>query len=481
MTGHPSTNQKVTLPKKQILSDPVAAFSSLRTGPSAQTIEALEKLRQRLRLLKSKHKEMLARSGVISRQIGEAKRNGKSIENLMTSMQAQSARLKHTKYEISELENRILAFFDPGYDEAPAANSCMPEKRTFCASKEFAEQVTVSLLSNELEEWNRYVTANPASSIYHRAEWRDLIRKTFGHEVFLFSARDPDGSIVGVLPLTRLKSRLFGDFLVSVPYFNYGGAIGDHPLIEQKLMQAANELAAALGVSHIEYRDDVPREGIPTKTDKVNMLLPLPANEDALWNGFPAKLRAQIRRPQRENPQVLWGGKEYLDDFYAVFARNMRDLGTPVYGRYFFANILDTFPQESRLIVLRLNDRPVAAAFLIGQGERLEIPWASSIKDVNHLSMNMLMYWEVLRFAIREGFRYFDFGRSTRDAGTYRFKLQWGAQPVQLHWHYWLMDGCALPALNPSNPKYALMINIWKRLPVSLTKLIGPGIVKHLP
>jgi len=250
------------------------------------------------------------------------------------------------------------------------------------------------------------------------------------------------------------------------------------PLPERR---AANEQAANLNASHIEYRDDIPREGLPVRSEKVNMVLRLPDNPDKLWESFTAKLRAQIRRPQRENPVIVAGHLEYLDDFYNVFARNMRDLGTPVYAKRFFRNILDTFPEASRLVIVRIANQPVAAAFLIGHRDTMEIPWASTIRDVNHLSMNMLLYWEVLKLAIAGKYRYFDFGRSSQDSGTFRFKRQWGASPRQTYWHYWLNHGQELPALNPQNPKYAMAIKIWKRLPLPLTRLLGPPIVKYLP
>jgi FemAB-related protein (PEP-CTERM system-associated) len=330
-------------------------------------------------------------------------------------------------------------------------------------------------------DWNSYVEKTPAASIYHRAEWGPLIKRSFGHESCYFVARDENHTVAGILPLVRLKSRLFGDFLVSMPYCNYGGAIADHPSIEEALMQAANDHAAGLGTGHIEYRDNIPRDGWPVRDEKVNMILTLAGSENELWDGFTSKLRAQIRRPQRENPQVLSGGEEYLDEFYRVFARNMRDLGTPVYGRQFFRSILETFPEACRIVIVRLGGRPVAAGFLIGHRDSMEIPWASTIRDVNHLSMNMLLYWESLRYALHKGYKYFDFGRSSRDSGTFRFKQQWGARPLQLHWHYWLNGNTELPAINPDNPRYALAIKIWKRLPLAITNMIGPFIVKNIP
>ena len=252
-------------------------------------------------------------------------------------------------------------------------------------------------------------------------------------------------------------------------------------LIEQQLIQAGTELAKDLGLSYVEYRDNIPRDAYPVRTNKVNMVLQLPGNHDALWQKFTPKLRAQIKRPQREQPQILEGGEEYLNHFYTVFSRNMRDLGTPVYPRSFFRHILNSFPGACRIVVILHDRKPVSAAFLIGYHDTLEIPWASTIRDVNHLSMNMLLYWEVLKYAIDKHYRQFDLGRSSKNSGTYRFKQQWGARPRQLYWHYWLKQGTELPALNPDNPRYALAIKIWRQLPLAMTTWLGPLIVKNLP
>ena len=93
----------------------------------------------------------------------------------------------------------------------------------------------------------------------------------------------------------------------------------------------------------------------------------------------------------------------------------------------------------------------------------------------------MLLYWTVFKFACDRSFKTFDFGRSTPDEGTYRFKEQWGAKPVPLYWYYWIGKGGELPELNPKNPKYRVAIAMWKKLPVSVTKVVGPSIVRNLP
>ena len=237
------------------------------------------------------------------------------------------------------------------------------------------------------------------------------------------------------------------------------------------------------GYKSIELRLDRALEtDTPVKTHKVTFYLDLPADPDALFGEFKAKLRSQIRRPTKDDMTGHRGGLDLLDEFYAVFAINMRDLGTPVLPKAFFRNILTTFPEDAHVIVVRTPEgAPAATAFLLRHGPVMEIPWASALNSVNEMNVNMLMYWEVLKRAINQGNQFFDFGRSSKDAGTYRFKKQWGAIPQQLYWYYWLPDDGTMPELNPNNPKYKLLITVWQKLPVWFTRWIGPPVVKYLP
>lgn len=466
--------------RREILQNPLAAYKKFEQNPSDKNIDAISLLGENLQKYKSEQKQAQKNCQKISRQIGQARRENNTVDELMVSMQTQSKKLKAIKDNFIQCEKDILVFFEPP-PESTTANTTLAEKNLRHTEIDYdLDTVSVTLFNDEQDEWNNYVNRHTSASIYHRAEWQQLIRQAHKQKGLYFIARNNSNNIVGILPLTHMQSRLFGNFMVSMPYFNYGGAIADHALIEQQLMSTAASHADKLGISHIEFRDDISRDDYPARTDKVNMLLQLPQQHEQLWSGFSAKLRAQIKRPQRENPQIMFGGEELLDDFYSVFARNMRDLGTPVYGKIFFRKILQNFA-SSKIIIIRLANKPVAAAFLLGHKDTLEIPWASTIKDVNHLSMNMLMYWEVLKFAIENNYQQFDFGRSSKGAGTYRFKQQWGAKPKQLFWHYWLSKDAELPRLNPDNPKFALAINAWKRLPIFITKLIGPFIVKNLP
>lgn len=342
----------------------------------------------------------------------------------------------------------------------------------------------VSTLQSDQEahDWDQYVLGRQNASGYHLSAWRRVIQEAFGHPTIYLMAKDEQGAIRGVLPLALLSSVIFGRFLVSLPFVNYGGLIADNDEAITRLKEAAVRQAQLVKAAHIELRQQEPC-GIdwPSSQRKVSMRAQLPSLFDELWSGFSSKLRSQVRRAQKEGMTARVGGAECVEDFYRVFSRCMRDLGTPVYAEKFFDVMVNAFPKESRICVVSLDGVPLAAGLLYGFRHTLEIPWAASDKRYNRLSPNMLLYSSALQYACQQGFRLFDFGRSTPDSGTYRFKEQWGAKPRQLYWYYWLAGGQSIPELNPDNPKFKAAISVWQHLPLPVTNLIGPHIVKYLP
>lgn len=333
------------------------------------------------------------------------------------------------------------------------------------------------------KKWDNYVIDSRRASCYHLTGWKKVIEESFGHQTFYLLSEDQGGKVTGVLPMVHLKSLLFGSFMVSLPYFNYGGICAENEESYSSLLKEASYLAKEEECRHIEFRETKPVDnGLSKKESKVSMMLSLPQSAEALWGALGSKLRSQVKRPEKEGMYPQIGREEELDTFYEVFSENMRDLGTPVYAKTFFLNILRAFPSTSWICsVYTKEGKAVASGFLVGFKDVLEIPWASSLRAYNNYGPNMLLYWTALKFACDSGFTRFDFGRSTPHEGTYRFKEQWGAKPHPLYWYYWMQSGEAMPELNPHNPKFTLAINVWKRLPVGLTQLIGPAIVKNLP
>ncbi len=329
--------------------------------------------------------------------------------------------------------------------------------------------------------WDEYVMNHPQGSVYHVSRWAALIEHSFNHKTYFLTLKTQKG-VGGVLPLVFMKSRMFGKSLVSMPYFNYGGLLVDDGSAAEFLIDASLRLKDELRADYIELRQTSPVPGgWPAKSHKVIMLLPLPPDPETLWNSFKTKLRTRVRRAEKEGFSVHSGKQDLLNDFYEVFAENMRDLGTPVYPRRFFQAILERFSENSHIVVVRSGNQSIAAGFLISHLNKMEVPWASSLRRFNHLSPNMLLYWNMLKYSISKGFQIFDFGRSTRDSGTFSFKEQWGAVPHETFWVYPGKDASQLPDHSPQNPKYKWATRVWTKLPLFVANRCGPWIVGNIP
>ena len=340
----------------------------------------------------------------------------------------------------------------------------------------------VSIAENPDADWDAYVRSRPGASIYLLQDWSLLARDVFGHRAFFLQARGADGRLHGVLPVVQQRG-LLGNFATSIPFFNYGGALADDNSCAAALMERARELARERGCSYLELRDIDPRPGQwQVRTDKVSMLLDLPANAELLGKQLGSKLRSQIKRAEREIATVRSGGVELLPDFYGVFARNMRDLGTPVYPLKFFRAILERQGEHCQIVVIDHAGQPAAAGFLIFDGATAEIPWAACRAEVKPLGFNMRLYWELLKASMARGATRFDFGRSTTDSGTFKFKQQWGAKPLQLHWHRWERHPSSEGATGAKEGRLMrIATSVWQRLPVPVANLLGPLVSPGLP
>jgi len=343
-----------------------------------------------------------------------------------------------------------------------------------------ASALTTSVSDEPGAGWDEFVAAQPGAAPYLAAAWTRLARRAFGHRTFFIETRGADGQLRGVLPLVQQRG-LLGNFATSIPFFNYGGPLATDGSARDQLIERARDLAMELGCSYLELRDVQPHAALgSTRTDKVSMVLTLPATQAALGKQLGSKLRSQIKRAERESPLTRTGGIELLDDFYRVFASNMRDLGTPVYPKRFFRLILETLPAATALLIVYERGRAAAAGFLVFDRGRAEIPWAACLATAKPLGFNMRLYWDALSFAIEKGCGSFDFGRSTRDSGTFKFKKQWGAEPLQLYWHRWERRPRPQDARGESRVM-RMATAAWSRLPLGIANLLGPIVSPGLP
>ncbi len=328
--------------------------------------------------------------------------------------------------------------------------------------------------------WDDFVYRSPGASHCHLSGWRRVIERAYGHRTYYIWAHE-NGETKGILPLVLIRSNLFGKTLVSMPFLDEGGICSGEEKAKVGMYQKSLELYEDLKADSIDMRHRRP-SGIvlPCHGSKVTFTLKLDANPDQMWKHFDAKLRNQIRKSLKSGMTATWTGKEGLSDFYRVFATNMRDLGSPVHSRIFFASILDEFPDSARFILVHKGSETIGGGLCLLFKDTVFMPWASSKKEYLSMCPNNLLYWEVIRSGCLRGYRVFDFGRSSRGSGPYKFKKQWGAIEEPLHWQLFSRHKNWTPTVSTPDSRYRWGVYAWKRLPLTIANSLGPILRKQI-
>ncbi len=340
--------------------------------------------------------------------------------------------------------------------------------------------VRVESLGGAATEWDDFVRSQSGWTSFHLAAWKPLVEEVFGHECPYLVARGASGRMEGVLPLVRVRSAIFGHYLVSMPFVNYGGPLGSIEAV-RALAAHAVALADTGRVKLLELRSPVELPlDLPVSHRKVTVVLDLPADVEALRKHIGSKLRSQVKRPEKEGVTVRFGADQ-VDPFHEVFSRHMRDLGTPAQPRRLFREIARRFGDEAWFACAWLGDVPIAAGAGFRWGSEFEMTWASALRSHNQISPNMLLYWAFMERAIGAGIRRFNFGRCTPGSGTHRFKKQWGSNDEPLWWYQHAQAGVQASTPSPDDAAYAWGPRIWRHLPLSLANALGPRIVRAIP
>jgi serine/alanine adding enzyme len=328
--------------------------------------------------------------------------------------------------------------------------------------------------------WGRAIGETSEAGLAHAPEWFTVIRSAYGHDPLYLSAEDGDGCR-GVLPAFVVRRPVRGTVVSSMPFLDGGGPCSSSAALEDALVARVIEEARRLGAGAVEIRSGR-RLGIAAEPmeHKVNLVLPLPPDATRLWQQFDGRVRNQVRKAERSGLSVEFGGAERLGDFYAIFATRMRELGSPVHAQRFFRAVFGAFGGRARVGVVRQGTTPIGSLIALAFKDTLVVPWASCLRRYVALCPNMLLYWETMRLGCAEGFRRFDFGRSTRDSGTYRFKRQWGAQEEPLFWYTIPLRGRGRGTRPGARRGAALLTGSWRHLPLALTRSLGPHIRKYL-
>lgn len=349
------------------------------------------------------------------------------------------------------------------------------------------QSVTVEELTPPFEAaWDRFVRTAPGGTFFHQLGWRWLVERVFGHRAHYLLARRGT-EVAGVLPLFEMKSLLFGHSLVSIP-FAIGGGVATGPAEDAEaaagLLRHGRELAGRLNVDYLELRSETPAApDLLTKDLYVTFRTDLSEGEEAWLQRMDRKRRQMMNYVAKDKAGFSFriAGIEELPLFYRLFSESMRHHGTPVYPRLFLEEILDRFPGQTNLFFVEHQGRTVAGVLNLLFRDVIMPFYAGADRSVRPRGVDDYMYLSILRWGRENGFRTFDFGRSKRGTGAYEFKARWGMAEVPLAYQYHLVRAQELPNVSPANPKYQALIETWKRLPLPLTQLLGPRIIRRIP
>jgi FemAB-related protein (PEP-CTERM system-associated) len=323
--------------------------------------------------------------------------------------------------------------------------------------------------------WDAFVESHPASTIAHRWAWKEIVERSYRHRSFYLGATSR-ARLRGVLPLFLIRSRVLGNQLVSMPFLDSGGPCAVDASIEDALVAHALEIArrenATLELRCIDER----MFDLSCSLDKATMELTLGSDEQSLWKRLPSERRNRINKGRREGLTTTVGGGELLDEFYRVFAVNMRDLGSPVHGLGFFHQMMARLRDRTRVIIVHADGRAIGGGVMVLDRAAVSIPWVSSLREFFARCPNQILYWEAMRFAIENGFETLDFGRSTKGSGTFEAKRQWGAEARQLHWYF--SGGDARPSATVGGMDWAG--RLWRRLPLPVANAVGPRVRRSI-
>ena len=330
--------------------------------------------------------------------------------------------------------------------------------------------------------WDDYVAKHSKASPYHKFAWIKSIEEAYQHKnVSLIALLD--NTVAGIMPCISMARPFTKPHFCSLPFCDLGYALGYSAEIVTALQQHALQNMQQSGAQTFEYRDT--QDSFTTEQNdgiKVRMVLPLPISAEALMGGFKSKLRSQIRKSEKNGLTCsINQHPQSVVNFYAIFAKNMRKLGSPVHSKQWFDSLITHYGSDVFLAVVYKQTTPVGAGLIIKNGAKVAIPWASTDADYNYLAPNMMLYWSLLKHACELGCSEFDFGRSTFGEGTFKFKQQWGAEPVPLLWsdlYAGQSDNTVTPAHTSNLRK--VVETIWSRLPLGLTTRLGPKIRKHI-
>ena len=341
-------------------------------------------------------------------------------------------------------------------------------------------EIKIEHFSSAEKTWDEYVLRHPQATFFHLMGWQRVLEQTFPYRAFSCVALR-DGRISGVLPLSLVRNLPFGQSLVSMPWGVYGGICADDDETRSALLNYAKTLAQRLGVRYLELRNQAPCCDLPATDLYVTFRQEIASDPETNMAAIPRKQRRMIRQGDKHGLTAQMGGEEFLKGFYHLYAHSVRNLGTPVFPVRFMANLLREFGPACRILAVFHEEQMVAGVMTFFFRDQVMPYYGGALRHALRYAVNDFMYWHLLCYGAEQGYRVFDFGRSKKGTGSYDFKRHWGFEPTPLAYQYHLVRQKTMPDQNPLNPRFALAIQAWKRMPLWLSRWLGPRVVRFFP
>lgn len=336
------------------------------------------------------------------------------------------------------------------------------------------------LQTGEEDEWDRFVTSSPSGTFCHLSGWQPVISEVLRHQCYYLTARR-EGGISGVFPISRVRNQLFGDCLVSLPLAVYGGICANDEDSYSSLLKAGSDLAKRLGVKYLELRNRTEpfATSLPGRDLYVTFTQDLSPGPEKLLQALPRDTRYAVRKSLKAG--LEWTEDLSTEEFYEIYARSVHRLGTPVFSMRLFERFRSQFSKQCRLFGVRKGKTAIAGVLCFYFRDQVLPYYGGSLPEFYRDSPNNFMYWSLISQSCREGLRYFDFGRSKRETGSFRFKSAWSMQVTELPYRYVLVRSKEVPHLSPVDRKFRMPVTLWKQMPFAWTKVLGPRVVRWIP
>jgi FemAB-related protein (PEP-CTERM system-associated) len=341
--------------------------------------------------------------------------------------------------------------------------------------------VVRALESQDADRWEQFVLKHPAGTFFHQLAWKRVVEKTFDHQPrYVYAERD--GRIVAVAPLFLVSNWMVGKCLVSSPLASYGGICATDLEAEQALLEFIKRQAQEQQVDYLELRNPAggTLPGFVPNPRYSSFSMALSKDPEVVLKGLPKDIRYMIRKAEKADLHVR-RGPDLLDEFYKLFTINMRRLGTPVFPRALFANLIAEFGKQIDVLVVYADSKPVASAVSFLFRDTMHPYYIGGLPVARDLAANNFLWWELMKFAAQSGMNTFDFGRSKKGTGAYAFKKKWNPKITDLDYQVFLVKRKTAPNFSPANPKFELATQLWSRLPLWVTNRLGPQVVRWIP